>query len=121
MLEPVIQNKSADPESLKSVLTVSESILSDENRNTLQSFAMRVGSSPDSSGERRTFFPSLTKEPEDPLLLYPRVRTATGIPCFVRPLTRAITKGVFPVPPTVMFPTLITGQGRRRVGQRPTR
>jgi hypothetical protein len=35
VLEPVIQKKSTDPESLKSVLPVSESVLSDENRNTL--------------------------------------------------------------------------------------
>jgi hypothetical protein len=43
MLEPIIQNKSADPEPLKSVLTISESILSDENRDTLQSLCHEGG------------------------------------------------------------------------------
>jgi hypothetical protein len=36
---------------------------------------------------------------------------ATGIPLSVNPFAKAITKGVLPVPPTVMFPTLMTGQG----------
>jgi hypothetical protein len=36
---------------------------------------------------------------------------ATGIPLPVKHFANAITKGVLPVPPTVMFPTLMTGQG----------
>jgi hypothetical protein len=43
MLEPIIQNKSTDPKSLQSVLTVSESILSDENGNTLQGLCHEGG------------------------------------------------------------------------------
>ena len=43
MLKPIIQEKSADPEPFKTALTVSESILSDENRNTLQSLCHEVG------------------------------------------------------------------------------
>ncbi len=42
MLKPVIQNKSADPEPLKSVLTVSEAIFSNENGNTLQGLRHEV-------------------------------------------------------------------------------
>jgi hypothetical protein len=36
---------------------------------------------------------------------------ATEIPLSVNPFAKDITKGVFPVPPAVMFPTLMTGQG----------
>jgi hypothetical protein len=35
---------------------------------------------------------------------------ATGIPLSIKAFASVITKGVLPVPPTVMFPTLMTGQ-----------
>jgi len=37
---------------------------------------------------------------------------AIEIPLSINPLAKAITKGVFPVPPTVILPTLMTGHGR---------
>jgi hypothetical protein len=36
---------------------------------------------------------------------------ATEIPLPINPFANVMTKGVLPVPPTVMFPTLMTGQG----------
>jgi hypothetical protein len=36
---------------------------------------------------------------------------ATGIPLSLKAFASVITKGVLPVPPTEMFPTLMTGQG----------
>jgi len=47
------------------------------------------------------------------LPLYPLDKIAVRIPLFANPLANAMTSGVFPVPPTVMLPTLMTGQGRR--------
>ena len=79
----------------------------------LQALAIRKGSSPDSSGERKMVLPSLTTGPEVFFPLYPLLRMATGIPLSINPFANAITKGVFPVPPTVILPTLMTGQGRR--------
>ena len=58
----------------------------------LRDLAIRKGSSPDSSGERKTVWPSLTNGPEVFFPLYPLLRMATGIPLSINPFARAITK-----------------------------
>jgi hypothetical protein len=45
---------------------------------------------------------------------------ATEIPLPIKTFANVITKGVLPVPPTVIFPTLITGQGIVFVFKTPT-
>ena len=56
--------------------------------------------------------PSLTIGSEVFVPLYPLLKMATEVPLSINPFAKAITRGVLPVPPTVIFPTLMTGQGR---------
>src|SRR5512135_2154825 len=75
--------------------------------------AIRKGSSPASTNERRGPSPLVTKQGPFAVPLYPRVRTTGESPLLIASSATAITAGVLPVPPTVIFPILITLQGRR--------
>ena len=85
-------------------------------------------SSPASSEFKKTSFPSLTTfgrlvsfNPkkffrflalDSCLLLYPRLRIATFLFFLINSFANLSTTGVFPVPPTVRFPTTTTMQSR---------
>jgi len=70
--------------------------------------AMSTGSSPANAGS----LSACTGETERALPLYPRLMIAGVYPFRCSRSASQITSGVFPLPPTVMFPTTMTGTGR---------